>query len=230
MKKKSRVGCGWPAEISPLVASPSLDYVILNGCLFRLREPGSSDIQSLQNPLIRFRFPAILCTPLGICLGSRGDHLAVGAAWKCDKCGDESGPESDDSDSDGGSDGGSGSDSDSDSDSNSDGDSSYAAELPNSFYVSTHFRLLVYNSSKLEEQVVSFCSHSRANDDENTFRYTSPVFNPTRPLIAWAPGPGEIILANYETGDREIQRTAKMSQSSHVIATGKHDSSMYIYI
>lgn len=232
MKKKSQVG--WPAEISPLVASPALDYVILNGCLFRLREPGSSDIQSPQNPLIGFRFPPILCTPLGICLGACESHLAVGVAWKCDKCGDELGPENDDDGRD--NDSGNGNDSNSDSGSNNGGDgdryinSGYSPELPTASYVSAHFQLLVYNSSRLEEQVVSFRSYSRTNEDDNTFRYASPVFNPTRPLIAWAAGPGEIILANYKTGDRDIWRTAKMSRSSHVIATGKHDSSMHIYM
>lgn len=213
---------GWPAGVNPLVASPALDFTILNGLLFRLRGPGSTEIEKLREPLIEFKFPSVLCKPLGICLGTSGSHLAVGAAWECAKCGVELGAEIENDDD-------SGCDRESDTDGDDDTgdrftDSGLALGLPTTSYA--HFRLLIYNSEKLEQPAVAFCGYSRVNSDENPFHYTPPVFHPANPLVAWAPGPGETILANYETGEHEIQREAKMSRSSLVIATGKYNSSI----
>lgn len=219
---------GWPTGVSPLVVSPALDYTILNGHLFRLRGLGSTEIEKLRDPLIEFKFPSVLCKPLGISLGTCGSHLAVGATWECAKCGDELGAEIDDDD-----DSGCDSESDIDTDGDDDGgdrypDSGIALELPTTSYA--HFQLLIYNSEELEKQVLRFCGYSRVNNinDENTFHYAPPVFHPAIPFVAWAPGAGETILANYETGDQKIQRAAEISRSSLAIATGKSDSSMYI--
>lgn len=207
---------GWPVGVNPLVASPAFDYTILNGQLFRLRGPGSTEIEKLREPLIEFKFPSVLCKPLGICIGTSGSHLAVGAAWECAKCGAELGAEIEDDDD-------SGCDRESDADSDDDTgdrymDSGARGQLTTSY---AHFRLLIYNSEKLEQPAVAFCGYSRVNSDENPFHYTPPVFHPANPLVAWAPGPGETVLANYDTGECEIQREAKISRSSLVIATGK---------
>lgn len=203
------------------MTSPALDYAIVNGYLFKFREPGSAEMHNLQNPLIKFGFPSVLCTPLGICLGTHGHNLAIGAAWECEKCVPDD-DELDEADDDGESDNGSSSGIDSDvaEDTSVFLGTGFASPPPTTSYGC--FKLLIYDTGKLEQPVLlhEFSGHCRVNNDINPFQYASPAFHPNHPLVAWAPGSGEIIVADFKTGAYKILRTVKISPKSHAIARG----------
>lgn len=211
----------WPSNMSPLVASPALDYAILNGYLFGLRKSGNGRMHDLQNPLIEFKFSTVLCTPLGIALGTRGKYLGIGVAWECEKCVPD-GEESDDEDGD---------DRDSDNENSSGADSSDDEDIPvfaGTAFVSepitsyTCFKFLIYDSSKEKlAPLYELVGHCKGNSGGNGFRCASPVFHPKKSLVAWAPGPGKIIFANFKTRVLEQIPSVGVSRNSDIVARGR---------